>query len=81
MAESYLRIGMVEDALDYSSKSLLNDNTNAYAFKIKGECLLQMDEKEKACAEFTKAIQMGYSVTYDPEEIIKLVLKSCGFEG
>lgn len=81
MAESYLRIGMVEEALKYASKSLLNDNTNAYAFKIKGECLLQMGEKEKACAEFTKSIQMGYSVTYDPEDIIKLVLLSCGFEG
>jgi len=81
LAESYLRIGKVEEALQTANKSLVNDNTNAYAFKIKGESLLQLGENSKACAEFTKAIQMGYSTKYDPEEIITLVLESFGFDG
>ncbi len=80
LAESYLRTGQSEEAMLKVTKSLANDNTNAYAFRIKGEIFLSIGETKKACAEFNKAIQMGYNVTYVREEIINLVLESCGLD-
>lgn len=76
-AFSFLRLGELTEAMIFVNRSLDNDNTNPYAYRVKGEVLLEQGENKKACREFNKAINMGYTVHFDETEITKLLLTSC----
>lgn len=77
-ALAYLHTGQLDRAFKAVEKSIKNDNTNSFAYRVKGECLMAMEENERACKEFKKAIQMGYTVLHEQTEITKLVIASCG---
>ncbi|NNC82483.1 MAG: tetratricopeptide repeat protein [Flavobacteriales bacterium] len=77
MALSYLRTGDLSKAIQLIDISIRNDNSNSFALRVKGECLLQMREKARACRAFRKAIKMGYTVQHEQTEITKLMVESC----
>ncbi|NND94662.1 MAG: tetratricopeptide repeat protein [Flavobacteriales bacterium] len=74
---AYLRTGQLNVAFTMIEKSLKNDNTNSFAYRVRGECLLTMGENDRACKDFKKAIQMGYTVLHEQTEITKLMVESC----
>lgn len=78
LAQNYTRTGGYTLALETIEKSIHNDNTNAFAYKIKGDCLLQLGEAERACKEYRRAISSGYAVLFGDSEINRLITYSCG---
>lgn len=78
MAQAKLNLGKLDEAYKLAEKSIQNENSNAFAYMVKGQCLILMDEKPRACREFKKAIQLGYSVMYGQTEITKMIIASCG---
>jgi tetratricopeptide (TPR) repeat protein len=64
IAQSFLKIGAVEQAHRHINRSLTNDNTNPYANRIKGDCYKASGEYEHACKEYKKALKNGYSLLY-----------------
>ena len=80
MAYSQFMIGHIDDALKTVNASLDNDNTNAFAYKVKGQILEELGHPERACKEYKKAVHMGYGILYDKTEITKLIISACNTE-
>lgn len=49
---------------------------NSYAFKNRGILYLKLEETEKACADWAKAEELGFSKTYGME-VLELIGKNC----
>lgn len=81
IAEAYLHVGSVEMAYKHIEKSIANDKLNAYAYKIRGDCLSAMQQPEKACKEYKRAYTMDYNSQYDEVPLIKMVNAICGNDG
>jgi tetratricopeptide (TPR) repeat protein len=70
-----IKLGLYIEALrDLDKIDELDTNRNAYRYYERGVCLYEMGEKEKACEEFTRAINAGYYS--HPDRYLKL----CGIK-
>ncbi|UZR93819.1 tetratricopeptide repeat protein [Chondrinema litorale] len=62
-----LKLGEPDDALILINKSISIYPQNSYAFKNRALVYIAKNEIEKACADLTKANELGYSITYNNE--------------
>jgi tetratricopeptide (TPR) repeat protein len=82
IAEAYLYLGSVQLAYDHIIISTENDNLNAFAYKIKGDCLTRMQEPEKACKSYKEAYTLDYdSSMFGDAPLIKVINEICGNDG
>ena len=56
--------GIVEDC----NKSIALDSTDKYAFFLRGLALYELGEKQKACDDFQKAINLGFTILKQAEK-------------
>ncbi len=77
-AYSVMKKGDIDQALKLVNRSIENDNTNSFAYKVKGDIMVKKGEDKKACKQYRKAVEMGYVLLYDADEITKSILKTCG---
>ncbi|KAA6324047.1 Lipopolysaccharide assembly protein B [termite gut metagenome] len=59
LAVIYLRLGHYEEAVGALNKALVIDSKYAEAYRLMGLCHLQLKQKNEACADFTKAKELG----------------------
>ncbi len=82
LAEAHLYLGSVQLAYNHIEISTDNDNLNAYAYKIKGDCLSRMQEPEKACKSYKRAYTLDYdSSLFEDAPLIKVINQICGNDG
>lgn len=55
--------GIVEDC----NKSIAIDSTDKYAYFLRGLALYELGEKQKACDDFQKAIELGFTILKQAE--------------
>jgi tetratricopeptide (TPR) repeat protein len=75
LGTAYRWLGIIKEeekdfmsALDSYSQAIKFDSSNYFLFNNRGNCFKQMGQREKACADFRKAADLGYVKVY---EIIK----------
>jgi tetratricopeptide (TPR) repeat protein len=64
------------EAVTYINKSIEIYPENAFAYKHLGMAKLALKQKDEACAAWEKALQLGYSRTYD-NEVEEFLRKNC----
>jgi tetratricopeptide (TPR) repeat protein len=57
-----LRLGRYEEAIEALNKALVIDSRYAEAYRLMGLCRLQLKQKDEACADFTKAKELGDTI-------------------
>jgi Flp pilus assembly protein TadD len=63
-----------KEALDLFQKALAIKNNSAEAVFARGTCYLMLNERDKACSDFSRAKELKYSAADD------YILKYCGKE-
>ncbi len=70
-------MGNYTDALDDINTSLKIDAENSYAFKNRALVYIATDSLEIACANLSKAIELGYTAKFD-DTVQRLIFEYCG---
>ncbi|NND94661.1 MAG: tetratricopeptide repeat protein [Flavobacteriales bacterium] len=78
IALSYLHIGQLEKASEFVGRSIRNDPDNSFAYRVKGEYFIALGDNTKSCKEFNRALQLGYYIEHEKDDIDNLMASTCG---
>lgn len=70
-------MGNYSDALNDINTSLKIDSKNSYAYKNRALIYIAMDSLDIACTNLNKAIELGYTATFD-DDALRLMFENCG---
>jgi len=73
VADTYMKMGKLEEALNSIEKALEINDKYANGYITKAEILIKMDKKEEACKAFSKAEKNGFDMEEDAAK--KLAIK------